>query len=73
MERVLGTIFGSLILAWGLATLLAGLRNSQAVWVIVGLLLCGFGTLFLPAIVSLWKGALGQDAPAPKAGGPVSH
>lgn len=73
MERVLGTIFGSLILAWGLATLLAGLRNSQVAWVVIGLLLSAFGTLFLPAIVSLWRGALGQDSPAPKAPGPVSH
>ena len=73
MERVLGTIFGSLILAWGLATLLAGLRSSQPAWVVIGLLLSGFGTLVLPAIVSLWRGALGQGAPAPRAKEPASH
>ena len=73
MERVLGTIFGLLILGWGVATLLAGLKNSQLVWVVVGLLLSAFGTLFLPAIASIWRGALGQGSPAPRAKGPVSH
>lgn len=67
MERVLGSIVGSLILLWGLATTLAGLRGSQIVWVVVGLLLSGFGCLFLPAIASLWRGALGTTpAPPPR-------
>lgn len=65
MERVLGTLFGLSILGWGLATLWAGLRGSQIVWVAIGLLLSGFGLLFLPAIFSLWRGALG-DRPAPR-------
>ena len=73
MERVLGTVFGSLILAWGLATLIAGLRHSQPAWVVIGLLLSGFGALFVPAIVSIWRGALAPSAPAPRAKEPASH
>jgi len=65
MERVLGTLIGLMILGWGSATLWAGLRGSQIVWVVVGLLLSGFGVLFLPAIFSLWRGALGERPALP--------
>lgn len=73
MERVAGTVFGLLILLWGVATILAGLRSSQIVWVIVGFLLAGFGCLFLPAIASLWRGALGERPEPPPSDSHTAH
>jgi hypothetical protein len=73
VERVAGTVFALLILAWGVATLLAGLRNSQIVWVIIGLLLAGFGCLFVPAIASLWRGALGERPEPPPNDSHAAH
>jgi hypothetical protein len=73
VERVAGTVFALLILAWGLATLVAGLRSSQIVWVVIGLLLAGFGCLFLPAIAALWRGALGEKPEPPPRDSHAAH
>ncbi|MEA2624357.1 MAG: hypothetical protein QOD06_402 [Candidatus Binatota bacterium] len=55
MERVLGTVLALLFLAWGGASLYAGIGAGRGDWIVLGAGIALFGCTFLPAIAYLWR------------------
>ena len=55
MSRVLGTFFALLFLVWGVLTVIGGIGEGRVDWAVLGVVLGGFGALFLPAVRLLWR------------------
>jgi hypothetical protein len=55
MQRVAGTVFALLFLVWGVVTMIGGLREGRADWMLLGAAIGAFGCLFLPTVQYLWQ------------------
>jgi hypothetical protein len=57
MGKIAGSAFALAFLLWGLLSAIGGLVAGRMDWTLIGLVLAGFGTVFLPTVRFLWRGS----------------